>query len=63
MPTAKVFLIMFKNVKENDDLIIEENNALELKINPTAPKLIQFTDKTSRVVIQDYGVGMNKSTL
>lgn len=60
---SKSALVIFKNVKENDDLTIEENNALELKVNPTEPKLIQYTDKTSRIVIQDYGVGMNKSDI
>lgn len=60
---SKSALIFFKNIKENDDIEIQEHNELELKVNSKNPEIIPYTNKTSRIVIQDFGVGMNKSDI
>ncbi len=60
---SKSALIEFKNIVVNDDASIDESNALEKKINPNNPNLIRFTNKTSRIIIQDYGVGMDRTDI
>lgn len=60
---SKNALVEFKNLIDNDDVSNDEYNALEKKVNSSNPKLIQFTNKTSRIIIQDFGVGMDKTDI
>ena len=50
-------LIIFKNIKENDDTQLASVG--ESKDKPDKP----FTSTTSRIIIQDFGVGMDKKDI
>lgn len=50
-------LIIFKNIKDNDDEELEQHTKTKSKVN------LPYTEKTSRIVIQDFGVGMDKTDI
>lgn len=57
---SKKALVIFNNIKDNDDKKTNELNELGSKINPQSPERPTFSPKTSRIIIQDFGIGMDR---
>lgn len=54
---SKKVIVTFKNIKQNDD------DTIRIRNKNDQSKINKYSNRTSRIVIQDFGVGMDRSDI